>query len=102
LPKAISKRTIELPSSFWNAFTLQPGSTTITLIGRQSISAARRSTASMMRLARSRVMAGMASSRLWSEVADVLAGFLPAKQAGPVVKPAGVTYLRAHPSEPAE
>ena len=24
-----------MPSSFWNAFTLQPGSTTITLIGRQ-------------------------------------------------------------------
>src|SRR5215469_539995 len=47
---------MELPSSFWNAFTLPPGSTTITLIGRQSIAAARRSTASMTRLAISSVI----------------------------------------------
>src|SRR5215213_5884467 len=46
---------MEEPSSFWNAFTLQPGSTTITESGRQSTSAPRLSTAAMMRLACSRV-----------------------------------------------
>jgi len=47
---------MEAPSSFWNAFTLQPGSTTITLSGRRSNSAPRLRMAAMMRLAWSRVM----------------------------------------------
>src|SRR4051812_42794542 len=55
---------MEEPSSFWNAFTTQPGSTTITLKGRQSTSAPRCKIAAMMRLAWSRVMALMVSSTL--------------------------------------
>ena len=50
---------MELPSSFLNAFTLQPGSTTITESGRQSSSAPRLRMASMRRSAWSRVMAVM-------------------------------------------
>jgi hypothetical protein len=51
LPRAISNRIIEAPSSFWNAFTMQPGSTTTTLIGRQSSSMPRLMMAAMIRLA---------------------------------------------------
>src|SRR6266487_980996 len=47
---------MELPSSFLNAFTLQPGSTTITDSGRQSSSAPRLRMASMRRSAWSRVI----------------------------------------------
>src|SRR5713226_4889592 len=50
---------MEEPSSFWNAFGLQPGSTTITDSGRQSSSAPRARIAAMMRLAWSSVIAGM-------------------------------------------
>ena len=55
-PNAISKRTIEDPSSFWNALTMQPGSTTTTLKGRHSSSAPRLMIVSMIRLACSSVM----------------------------------------------
>src|SRR5262249_6070407 len=48
---------MELPSSFLNAFTLHPGSTTITESGRQSSSAPRARMASMRRSACARVMA---------------------------------------------
>src|ERR1700674_4695260 len=54
-PNAISNRIIEEPSSFWNAFTLQPGSTTTTDSGRQLSSAPRDRIASMMRFAGARV-----------------------------------------------
>src|SRR5262245_58193994 len=47
---------MELPSSFLNAFTLQPGSTTITDSGRQSSSAPRLKMASMSRSACSSVI----------------------------------------------
>src|SRR5262245_65583390 len=50
---------MELPSSFLNAFTLHPGSTTITESGRQSSSAPRARMASMRRSACARVMAVM-------------------------------------------
>src|SRR5262249_22950402 len=50
---------MELPSSFLNAFTLHPGSTTITESGRQSSSAPRARMASMRRSACARGMAGM-------------------------------------------
>src|SRR5262245_30287009 len=49
---------MEEPSSFLNAFTLQPGSTTMTDSGRQSSSAPRVKMASMRRSAWSRVIIG--------------------------------------------
>src|SRR5882672_2185867 len=49
---------MEAPSSFLNAFTLHPGSTTITESGRQSSSAPRLKMASMRRSAWSRVIIG--------------------------------------------
>ena len=55
---AISNRLIDEPSSFWNAFTLQPGSTTITDSGRHWSSAPRARIASMMRFALARVSMG--------------------------------------------
>src|SRR5260221_5841735 len=56
---------MELPSSFLNAFTLHPGSTTITESGRQSSSAPRARMASMRRSACARVMAVMGPPSSW-------------------------------------
>ena len=54
---------MEAPSSFLKAFTLQPGSTTMTLIGRQLSSTPRAMTASMMRSACASVMVLMSAIR---------------------------------------
>src|SRR2546423_1640618 len=53
---------MELPSSFLNALTLQPGSTTMTESGRQSSSAPCPRMASMRRFAWSSVIAGIGIS----------------------------------------
>src|SRR5205823_11225551 len=67
---------MELPSSFLNAFTLHPGSTTMTASGRQSSSAPRARTASIRRSACASVMAviGPPGSWRWMRVPPAYAG----------------------------
>src|SRR5580692_1353461 len=55
---------MEAPSSFLKAFTLQPGSTTMTLIGRQLSSTPRAMAASMMRSACAIVIVVMGGNSL--------------------------------------
>src|SRR5258708_1362167 len=72
---------MELPSSFLNAFTLHPGSTTITESGRQSSSAPRARMASIRRSACARVTAVMGPPSSWRWV-RVLLPHTPAQTPG--------------------
>src|SRR5271155_4068587 len=65
---------IEAPSSFWNAFPLQPGSTTITASGRQPSATPRSRIAAMMRLACANVRAAMASRSPADRLAQRMGG----------------------------